>query len=362
MRPVLIVAKKEFRDHLTSKRFIAIFVVLMLLSIMGIVMGMDQYNNYLDAYKNNVTVSQQTSMYGYPIMPSALYFFGAANNGGDMGGGFFSIVLMLLSMALGFDLVTREREENSLKSLLSHPVYRDEVINGKLIGAAATLTVVMGCSFLITLAVMMFYGVVPTVDDLSRLVAYFIMALLYGGIFFAIAMLFSTVTRTSTMSILCVLGVIVALVIFPTFAPKIVSAVIGPAPAVPQAAVTGSSANGSQNAVTTGSNGRLTYDQIMQNQALRDYYQKQWMLTDTLDKISPIYNFESSISPAILYKLSGNTGPTDNAQASAGTWTYTPPSLMDSLAYVWMSILALIVELAVPVAITYVAFMRMDIQ
>jgi ABC-type Na+ efflux pump permease subunit len=45
----------------------------------------------------------------------------------------------ILAIAMGFDLITREKESHSLKSLLSHPVFRDEIINGKALGGILVL-------------------------------------------------------------------------------------------------------------------------------------------------------------------------------------------------------------------------------
>ena len=59
MRPELIVAGKEFRDHLTSKRFLAIFAILMLVAVIGMATGMDQYNKSLDQYKKSQADMQQ---------------------------------------------------------------------------------------------------------------------------------------------------------------------------------------------------------------------------------------------------------------------------------------------------------------
>ena len=52
MRPELIVAEKEFRDHITSKRFIVIFGIMMLLAVYAITTGTDVYNQKLEEYKN----------------------------------------------------------------------------------------------------------------------------------------------------------------------------------------------------------------------------------------------------------------------------------------------------------------------
>ena len=59
MRPELIVAGKEFRDHLTSKRFLIIFGILLLLSVISMAQGMSQYNQMLDSYKQAAAENPQ---------------------------------------------------------------------------------------------------------------------------------------------------------------------------------------------------------------------------------------------------------------------------------------------------------------
>ena len=51
MRPELIIAEKEFRDHITSKRFIVVFGIMILIAVYGINVGMDSYYQRLDSYK-----------------------------------------------------------------------------------------------------------------------------------------------------------------------------------------------------------------------------------------------------------------------------------------------------------------------
>ena len=63
MRPELIVASKEFRDHISSKRFIIIFAVLMLLSVYSMVNGMGQYNQTLEQYKQSAQTNPQQQWY-----------------------------------------------------------------------------------------------------------------------------------------------------------------------------------------------------------------------------------------------------------------------------------------------------------
>jgi ABC-2 type transport system permease protein len=401
MRPELIVAGKEFRDHLTSKRFLAIFAILMLLAVIGMATGMDQYNKTLEEYKKNqaeyqqqqwfkdqvaalqkqiadaqanglsaeeiTSLQQQLEMLINPPMPSALTVFGSLNQGSGFGQGYLTLILMLLSIALGFDLITREREEGSLKSLLSHPVYRDSVINGKFLGAMGILFVVMGSVFLVTLAIMLFYGVVPAGDDLLRVAAFFLMALLYCAVFFAAATLFSTVAKTSAMSILCVLSLVVALIIIPSFAPSIAGAIMGSPPEyTPIYYNEGDAALIRSNDTSDPGVGvaEPLPIKVMPGEDYQQYYQKLQMITDAISTISPMYGFGQKISPAIVYKQSGSVVPIAYSSVMKYDYyyRYSDPTLLDSLASVWTSILALLVELAVCLAASYILFLRSDVR
>lgn len=400
MRPELIVAEKEFRDYLTSMRVIAIFIILMLLAIFGMINSMDQYNKSLDDYKKNLaeyqqqpefkdqaaslqkqitdleanggsadqirSLRQRLDLLANPPMPSLLSVFGGVNNSGNIGGGYFSIILILLAMALGFDLITRERDEGSLKSLLSHPVYRDSVILGKLIGAMSILVVIMGSVFVITIVIMMFYGAKPTLDDLARFGAFFVMAMLYTGVLFAISAMFSTISKSSAMSILCILAVIIAFILLPTFTPSIASAILGPAPEMYNATVSQGSvtdANSLTNSTAAGTSSLATNNsQLQPDPAYYTYYLNRFMITDTINTISPEYDFDGRIASAILYKESASTGPMPYARAVKYSMVYQEPSLLDSLAYVWIDILVLLVMFIVPISVTCILFMRMDVR
>ena len=55
MKPIFIVAGEEFKDHITSKRFLAILAIFMLLAVYAMVTGMDGYNKTLDYYKKDAS-------------------------------------------------------------------------------------------------------------------------------------------------------------------------------------------------------------------------------------------------------------------------------------------------------------------
>lgn len=102
MRPELIVAVKEFKDYLSSKRFLLIFAVLVLMSIAGVISGIGSYNEQLATYNANLQQASQYSKGVLPEMPSMLLVF---NSFGET----FIIVGWLFAIAIGFDLISKEK-------------------------------------------------------------------------------------------------------------------------------------------------------------------------------------------------------------------------------------------------------------
>ena len=275
---------------------------------------------------------------------------------------------MVLSVAIGFDLISREKEEGSMKSLLSHPLYRDAIINGKAIAAIAVLAVSLAAMFLLTSAIMLFYGVVPGGDDILRIVVYFLMALLYCCVFFAIALMTSTIAKSSAMSVLYVLGIVIAMVIIPMLSYQIASLVMGPPPQSPTGGdggvimyntmVKGINASTPD---TTQADSRM----IAWNNELQQYYQRQTLITTSINAISPISSFRDNIASAIVYKAGGNSIITPMVSSSVMKPYIGPtqsPTVLDSLMTVWGSILAMLAELLIPLAVSYVIFMRSDVR
>jgi len=66
-----------------------------------------------------------------------------------------TLFLPVLGFALGFDLVIKEKRSKSLNTLLTHPVFRDNIISGKIIGSLGALILVV-LSLLSTLVIAIF--------------------------------------------------------------------------------------------------------------------------------------------------------------------------------------------------------------
>ncbi len=399
---MFIVAEKELKDQITSKRFIAILAIFMLLAIYAMVTGMDSYNKSLEYYKNDVSTDnpyrQETinsmqkqiadagargasaeeiqslkdslEYYMNPPMPSVLQVFSSFAL-------LFTILGMILSVSMGFDQVSREKEEGTLKTVLSSPMYRDALINGKALGAIATLAIVIAATFLMTLAIMLLYGVVPGADDLLRLAVFFIAALLYCAVFFAIAMLMSTIAKNSAIAVIYTIGVVFLILIFSILSSLIgtmvAGLVMGPEPDMPVYPVT--------YPVYTSTNDTIIYKNgttepvpvpiptySPANDEYYNYMTKKYQISaqisDVLNTVSPIYDFSgflglggNSISGAILSKQK----PYDPTSSYWSPTTKTI-SVLESVSYVWTKVLGLIVEIILAFGLTYVAFMRMDIR
>lgn len=65
----------------------------------------------------------------------------------------------LLGVLLGADAINRELSKGTIKVLLGHPVYRDQVINGKFLGNALALGIVIFVGFIFTIALALIFGI-----------------------------------------------------------------------------------------------------------------------------------------------------------------------------------------------------------
>jgi ABC-2 type transport system permease protein len=392
MRPELIVAEKEFRDHVTSKRFIVVFGILLLLSIYAINTGMDSYNQKLDVYKNPQLapdyIYKQPTIDAYqkmlqdardnnqspaaiqsiqdmldamrnPAMPSVLDVFQSMVI-------LFTFAGMVLGASLGFDLIAREKDEGSLKFLVTSPVYRDTIINGKTIGAIATLAAAMGAAFAITIAIMLLKGIVPGMDDLIRVFLFFIASLLYCTVFFAFAMMVSALSRNTAVAAIMTVGMIFLVFIVTVMAAflsnMIAESIVGPAPAVEIAPVITNA---------PGANATSYSSPAFEDSEMFKYYNRlgstRAEISNILSTFSPINDFggyigydRMGIGEAIVTRQSTFSYMYGNVSGTA--YYGEERSLSDSLLSIWMKVLALVIEIAAAFGIAYTAFMRADIR
>ncbi len=201
LRPGWItIAGKELADHLLSIRLYVLLVVL------GIAALIPLY------FVGEDVRSAASAASGYPAI--FLYLFAYQPQGVNFGPlaftvqAFIAIAAPLLGVAFGFDAVNGERHQGTLPRLLSQPIHRDDVINGKFAGGLLAITIALVVVLLVITGFgLLRLGIVPKPDEIIRLIAWLGVTVLYVALWLAFGMLLSVVIRRAATSALVGFGV-----------------------------------------------------------------------------------------------------------------------------------------------------------
>ncbi|MDY6827053.1 MAG: ABC transporter permease subunit [Bacillota bacterium] len=121
----------------------------------------------------------------------------------------------LVGIILGFDAINGERDRGTLSRVLSQPIYRDALINGKfLAGVVVIALIIFSLGFLVGGLGLIVTGIPPTVEELMRLLAYLTLTVIYISFWLALSMLFSVAFRQTSTSALAGIAVWLFLAIF----------------------------------------------------------------------------------------------------------------------------------------------------
>lgn len=313
MAGTFTIAEKEMRDQFGSKRVIALFAFMILLSSLAAYQGVDFIKDSPDA--------------------TFLYIF----SGSRMSYSFIQIMVLfgpILGMALGFDAVNKERTTGTLSMLLGQPIYRDSVINGKFLAGAASLASVAIGTIVITVGLsipMLGYG--PTGTEVLKIVVLTLLTILYLVFWLSLGMLFSVIAKRTSASILASIATWMFFSIVLGILANAVAGVLIPLPA-----------GGFQG----GQGGKFE---------ITDEYRAAMMermeLVNNINRLSPTQLFEDTAN-AVL-------GVSTQFTRMAQEFTRTVP-LGEALLANWPNIAALTVGLVVCFAASYMLFLRMEIR
>ncbi len=129
MSNTLNVAKKEFRNLMGSK---LILIVLVWYVVASIGSFFYTYNNYV--YVVSHEDPSDPYYYLHYTSPVDRFFKGIVNN--------FRWLGPILAVVLGFVSMTSEIDGKALGTMLTKPLYRDTIINGKLLGNMAFIIII----------------------------------------------------------------------------------------------------------------------------------------------------------------------------------------------------------------------------
>lgn len=119
--------------------------------------------------------------------------------------GFFGA---LIGIVLGFDAINRERTSRTLGKILSQPIYRDAVINGKFLAGVVTIaTILFGIVLIVSGLGIRLIGLVPGIEEIWRLLIYLIIAVFYVSFWLGLSILFSVLFRSTATSALASLAI-----------------------------------------------------------------------------------------------------------------------------------------------------------
>lgn len=117
----------------------------------------------------------------------------------------------VLGAALGADAINREVESGTVRVLLGHPVYRDEIINGKFLGMGLLIAVTYLVSYLIMVAAMLLLGIPLDGESLFRGFLAILVTMLYTLVFLSFGILLSTLSKKPETSMLAGVGLAIFL-------------------------------------------------------------------------------------------------------------------------------------------------------
>lgn len=311
-----VIAAKEFADYVTSVRFLVVTIVLTLAAAAAV------YSTAGGLGGVASDVSGEPSVF-------LVLFTGQV---GDIPRftNFITFLGPLLGIAFGFDGINGERSEATLPRLLSQPIHRDDVINGKFVAGLAAIGVILLSVIGIVAAIgIIQLGILPSAEDVLRIMVWFIVTLAYIGFWLALALLCSIVLRRAATSALMALS---AWLIVTAFLGLIIGMLAGILSPVPSDAGEGST-QARANLAMRVNLGRLAPNQL--------YDEATRVVLDPRQRtVTPGLATDSQVSGAIGGLL----------------------SLDQSLLVIWPQFVALIAASAGTFALAYVSFMRQEVR
>lgn len=192
MGGVTAILKKELADHFTSYRFLFLFALIAMVSL-------------ITAYMAGINISTQLADVAKPRFVFLMLFTSSG-----VGFSFVQFVAFfgpLIGLILGFDTINRERNEGTLSKLLSQPIYRDSIINGKFLAGVLIIAVLLASILLTVTGIgLLMIGVIPGIEEIFRLLIYLVISITYISFWLGAAILFSILFRNVSTSALAALA------------------------------------------------------------------------------------------------------------------------------------------------------------
>jgi len=318
----LVIASKELGDHLESARFAILLIVLGLAAGIPLYLAAEQ----LRTLASQVSGAQAVFLAMFSLGPrdQSIFQFDVTVQG------FVGLAAPLLGIAFAFDAVNGERSQGTLPRLVSQPIYRDDVINGKFTAALAVITLVLvSVVLLISGFGMLRLGIVPTFAETLRIILWLVVTIVYVGLWLSFGMLLSVVVHRAATAALLGLGAWMLLAVFGNFLVQLFLAVFLPV------------------------NASGTAEQQIAGLQVQDFVMRLLPVTIYTEATTVLLN------PTVT---SVATLSTINQYVQKQQQLPTFLSLDQSLLLVWPHIVVMVAITAVLFAAAYIRFMRQEVR
>jgi len=316
-----VIAAKEFADHLASYRLLGLTVVLALTGAAAVYATGGVIKSF--AAQASGTQSLFLILFAPPSSLQQLNQIPPFVT-------FITFLGPLLGIAFGFDAINGERSEATLPRLLAQPIYRDDVVNGKFVAGLAAIGLVLAVVMCLVGAVgVIQLGIVPSAEDVLRLMVWWVLSLMYIGFWLALALLCSVLVRRAATSAIAALAVWLLLSVFFSLVVGLLAGILSPL-----------SANSAPASADTLANAQMQ---------------------ENLQRLSPNQLFFEATG-AVLNPSIRTTTPGLVTASQANQAIGSVLSLDQSLLVIWPQFVAIIGATMVTFGIAYIAFMRQEVR
>jgi ABC-2 type transport system permease protein len=318
MSGMMAIFRKELADHFASWRFVILLILV--IGLVAVTMFIDAQNirSYVTSDTHFVFLTlfiipgPEVPVLGQISFPIILAIF-----------------IPIIGIILGFDTINSERTSGNLSRIMSQPLYRDSMINGKFLAGLVTLAILVAGTVIIVGGMgLRMIGVPPTAEEILRLFAFIFVSIIYGAFWMALAVLFSVLFKNTATSILVSLSIWILL--FLLISP-IAQTIAGSIVPIDQ--------NSSLDTITK-------YDQIYHN----------------IRRISPNTLYGEATAALLVPELGNMSTLQMIIGVKMGGLKPSPLPLGQSLLLVWPQLTSLIALTALCFAGSYIKFMREEIR
>jgi len=192
------VFQRELADNLLSVRMRLLEVLVIMSGTMAVYAAIGEIKNLVGedpfVFLRIFTVAREP-------LPSFITFLG--------------FLIPIVAISLGFDSVNGEFNRRTMSRILAQPIYRDALLFGKFAAGLATLAVFLTALWLFLMGLgIVLLGVPPSGEEIVRGVGFLFAAIAYGGVWLALALMFSVVFRAPATSALAALSLWLLFAVF----------------------------------------------------------------------------------------------------------------------------------------------------